>query len=402
MRDDVNRRVLVVGAGIGGLTAAIALRRVGVAVTVVDQAKTFGALGAGITLQPNATAMLAALGVKLEPSVVCSIGEVAIVNERGRVLVGGGAPLEARGYGALNIRRPDLHEALRAAAGDVPIELQRRVTGVAPLRDGKVRVSFEKGETGDWDFVVGADGVHSRVRSALLPPRDCEPRYSGQTCWRFVLEAPDLAPSVTVERWGPGRRVGVVPLSQGGLYIYIVQSSPPGTVTARSRDIEAIQQRFSDVDERLDAILDRARAAGVEPHHGDLIDLPLVHFGEGRVLLVGDAAHAMTPNLGQGAGMAIEDAGTLAWLWRNDELESLVQRFARHRRARVEALHDTSWQVGQMAHWRHGMARWARDMLLRAAPRTLLERSARNTMEPGVELAERLQAHLSMVSVASM
>lgn len=395
MKGRNERRVLVVGAGIGGLTAAVALRRLGINVTIVEQTKTFGALGAGLTLQPNATAVLAALGVDLPPATVCPIGEVAMLDARGRVLISGDIKFSTQGHPALNIRRPELHDALRAALDDVPVLFQRSVASVVPQPAGTVKVCFHDGDESQWDFVVAADGVHSRVRRALLPAQACEPRYSGQTCWRLVLEAPDLVPTTTIERWSVGRRVGVVPLSRGGIYVYLVQSARAGTVTGDSHRVEAMQQRFAGVDERLDVILERAQAEGVEPHHGDLVDLPVVHFGQGRILLLGDAAHAMTPNLGQGAGMAIEDAAALALLWPLDDLGTLVERFALQRRARVDALQRRAWQVGQMAHWHNRVARWARDVMLRATPRRVLERSMERTLSPGIELADRLQAHLS-------
>src|SRR5690606_6103293 len=118
--------------------------------------------------------------------------------------------------------------------------------------------------------------------------------------------------------------------------------------------------------------------------------------GVGRVILLGDAAHSMTPNLGQGAATAIEDAGALGLLWpRAGEAVDLPAALTALRRARVEALHRVSWRIGQVAHWRSPIARWLRDALLRAMSASAVTRGARRSWEPGIELAARLREALA-------
>lgn len=392
--------VLIVGAGIAGLTTAIALAGRGVAVEVVERASDFAPAGAGITLQPNATAVLAALGVALDPADVLPMGEVAMVDARGRPLLQGAPDSEVSP--SVNIRRMDLHRALLAASGR---ERVRFGAGVIALDDegDAVRARLADGSEGRWDLVIGADGVHSQVRRAILPTAACEPRYTGQTCWRLLVEAPDLAPRVSVERWTPGRRIGVIPLSRGGIYVYLVQSAPCGSVAPGSDSVAHLRRLFAGADDRLDAILDRAAGEpGMHIHHGDLIDLPVYSTGRGRVLLVGDAAHAMTPNLGQGAAMAIEDAAALALLWPRDRgaLAGLADALAAERRARVEELHRVSWRIGQVAHWQRPAARWLRDRLLRAMPASVVMQGVHKTWAPGLELAGRLRSRTDRGEVA--
>jgi 2-polyprenyl-6-methoxyphenol hydroxylase-like FAD-dependent oxidoreductase len=383
-------RVLIVGAGIGGLTAAIALRRCGAEVTVIERAQALAPVGAGITLQPNATAVLGALGVALDPADVLPIGEFAVLDAHGRRLFGG-APVDedaaVRGY---TMRRADLHKTLAAACGAVPVRLGVELVGLEQGEEG-VRVRLGDGREERWDVVVGADGLRSAVRRAIAPASACAPRYSGQTCWRLQVEAPALAPSASTERWAVGRRIGVVPLSRGGIYVYLVESSPPGTVGPESARVEGLR-RFAAGDPLLGAILDHvAGDPRVRIHHGDLLDLPIYASGVGRVALIGDAGHAMTPNMGQGAGMAIEDAGALALLWlEHGASAALVTGMQALRRARVMGIHRKSWSTGQVAHWRLGAARWLRDWLLRRIPAKSLERSARATWAPGRELAREL------------
>lgn len=389
-------RVLIVGAGIGGLTAAIALARRGVEVAVIERAPTFSPAGAGITLQPNATAVLAALGVEFSPEVALPMGEVAMVDARGRAMIAGSPVREGDAFPALNFRRSELHEVLLAACGPARV---RRGVELAALEVGvdSVRARLGDGTEEEWDVVIGADGLHSAVRRAILPAAACAPRYTGQTCWRLQLEAPDLAPAISVERWTPGRRVGVIPLSRGGIYVYLVESAPRGTVGPGTAEIGFLRRKFAGVDPRLDAIFTRAAAdPAVLVHHGDLVDLPVYSTGRGRVLLIGDAAHAMTPNLGQGAAMAIEDAGALALVWPRDGAAiDLPAALAAERRARVEGIHRASWRIGQVAHWRNPAARWLRDALLRAIPRSISDRGVRETWAPGIALGERVQAALA-------
>ena len=389
-------KVLIVGAGIGGLTAAIALARRGVEAHVIERAPTFAPAGAGITLQPNATAVLDALGIAFDPADVLPMGTGSMVDARGRTLIGGAAARADDPFPAFNIRRSDLHKALLAACGRERVRLGVELTALEPRHDA-VRVRLGDGSEADWDLVLGADGMRSAVRRAILPPEQCEPRYSGQTCWRLQLEAPDLAPTTSCERWTPGHRIGVIPLSRGGIYVYLVQSAPRGAVAPGTDSVEHLRRTFAGLDERLDALL--ARGAGdtsVLVHHGDLVDLPVYSTGRGRVVLLGDAAHAMTPNMGQGAAMAIEDAGALALLWTQDGPPvDLPAALAAVRRARVLPIHRSSWRMGQVAHVRHPAARWLRDLLLRNLPNSTLERGVRETWAPGLELADRLRAALA-------
>ncbi len=385
-------RVLIVGAGIGGLTAAIALGRVGVAVTVVERAPSLAPLGAGIGLQPNATAMLAALDVAIDPEDVASIGMFAMVDADGRT-ISGGAPTEAMGtVPGYNIRRADLHKALHRACGAVPLRLGVGVVGLTQDATG-VTVRLSDGTADRWDLVIGADGLHSAVRRAILPAAACVPRYSGQTCWRMQVEAPTLAPTITTERWGDGRRIGIIPLSRGGIYIYLVESSPPGTVGPGSASVEALRTRFAGDDQRIAAILDHIDAdPQVQIHHGDLLDLPVYSSGHGRVVLIGDASHAMTPNMGQGAGTAIEDAGALAVLWaQHGASPTLAPALAALRKDRVMAIHRRAWSIGQVSHWRSRVACWLRNWLLRRIPSRGLARSIYATWAPGLALAEQVR-----------
>lgn len=384
-------RVLIAGAGIGGLATAVALRRRGVEVEVAEAADHVRTVGAGITIQPNARAVLSSLGIELDPDDVLPIGEVAMLDARGRTLMGG-AFSNPEGPPGVNIRRADLHRALLRAAEGVPLRVGSPVISVREEKGNGCRVAFGDGRDEAYDAMIGADGLHSNVRASLLPPQACELRFAGQACWRFTVNAPELHPHVTVERWNAGTRVGVVPLSRGGIYVYLVQSAAPGRFDATAASPDWMREHLGHLDDRVPALID-ALEASPKPHvHlGDLCDQPQISFGRGRVTLIGDAAHALTPNMGQGAAMAIEDAGALALAATEASPEHWPALMDQRRRARVEHIARTSWRIGQMAHWRGGLARALRDLVLRTTPTGATDRMVRDSWRPGLELAAQLR-----------
>jgi len=386
----MNPRILIVGGGIAGLTTAVALRRRGLEVEVVEQAPAFGAVGAGITIQANAMAVLNALGITLPADDVVPIGEFRMLDGRGKRVMGGDPREIQPDPPSVNIHRADLHRVLLEAAADVKLTAGRTVTRVVP-GDADVEVHFADGTAGRWGVVVGADGARSAVRRALLDEQGGGFRYAGQTCWRFACES-DRVPTVTTEQWTPGKRAGVVPLSRGRVYVYLVESAPEGTPAPGTDHPDVIRAKFGGQHPDLDPILDRLTPE-TPIHHGDLGEAEAVHFGRGRVVLIGDAAHAMTPNMGQGAGTAIEDAGELSLLLARyaDDPAQIPAALEARRKARVEALTRTAWRLGRVAHWTNPIAAFLRNLLLGLTPQRVMNRQTVEMWRPGIELAERIR-----------
>lgn len=299
------KTAIVVGAGIGGVTAAVALERCGWQVTVLERAAELGEVGAGISVWPSAVRVLEQLGVEGVTKAAVSAEPAGMRQPSGRWLVGAGdLGLEIPAM----IHRAQLHELITARLGDgVTVRTGITVTGVSQ-DDAGVTVSSQDGELRA-ELVVAADGLRSVTRHALHPDHP-GPRYSGYTAYRGIATV-DISDGGG-ETWGRGQRFGFAKLIDGRIYWYATANRAAGLPPGPGGAHEDVLKLLAGWHEPIPSLL-----AATPPEHvlqNDIHDLPmpLVPFANGRVLLVGDAAHAMTPNMGMGACSAIEDAGAIA------------------------------------------------------------------------------------------
>jgi 2-polyprenyl-6-methoxyphenol hydroxylase-like FAD-dependent oxidoreductase len=285
------------------------------------------------------------------------------------------------------LHRRSLHEALLARAGTPAVRCGATVTRLVET-DAGVDARFADGAEARVDLVIGADGIRSSTRALVLGADAPAVVYAGYTCWRLVCADPG-APGLQ-EMWGRGRRLGFAPLGDGRLYVFLVANAPPRAPAPAWPD--GLRALFAGFAAPVPAILDAA-AAGPPPLHHDLEELARPTWGRGRIWLAGDAAHAMLPNLGQGAAMALEDALAIAHVLGAPGSVPLAEAHARLvslRRDRVTRLWRQSRQLGAMAQWSHPVACWLRGALMRSLPAALARKSLASIVEPGVALASAL------------
>ncbi|MFD4372439.1 FAD-dependent monooxygenase [Streptomyces sp. NPDC058486] len=361
---------VVVGGGIGGLAAAIGLRRVGWDVTVVERAPVLDDAGAGISLAANGLRALDGLGV----------GEGVRAAARGqysggtRTPRGGwltrmdGAALEkAVGTPIVGIPRSTLHRLLRA---HLPAEALRIGAEVDSVRQddetGTVRVHCGD-DVLDADLVVAADGIGSTVRRLLFPAHP-GPVHSGSTVLRAITEQPVGLRTDFELTWGRGAEFGHIAFADGRAEWHAVLTLPAGV---RFPDpLAELRRRFQNWHDPIPALLDATRPDAVLHHDVHELRTPLPSYAVGRIALLGDAAHAMTPNLGQGACQALEDAVTLAAALAGEPtVDAALARYDSERRPRSQAVARAARQAGRMGHQlSHPVAVALRNTAMRLTP----------------------------------
>src|SRR5580692_11663143 len=311
-------RAVVVGAGIGGLAAAAGLRLAGWHVTVCERAASLEPVGAGLALAPNGLRALDTIGAEDGLRGLAIPQELGIRRSDGRWLIRSttGRMISDRfGDPVILLARAAVIDALAACLPGEVLCMGTEVTSVEP--GGKAgpdgtsvaRVTTTAGEL-DADLVVAADGIGSGTRSALFP-RHPGLRYAGFTTWR-LLTGPLTGPFTMAESWERGTVFGVMPLSDGRVYCYAAAPAEPG---ARAGDeLAELVQRFGTWHEPIPRLLAAGRPQDVLRHDVAELAAPLPYFHRGRTALLGDAAHPMTPNLGQGACQALEDAAVISRL----------------------------------------------------------------------------------------
>jgi 2-polyprenyl-6-methoxyphenol hydroxylase-like FAD-dependent oxidoreductase len=294
--------VLVVGAGIAGLAVARTLRAWGASVEIVERAPDPGVLGTGIYLPGNAVRALETLG--LAEQVVARavrIRRQRVADHRGRFLFDFDTDEVWHGVGpSLALHRADLHQVLLAGAKDVPIRWSCSPVSVTDT-DEHVRVAFDDGSGGGYDLVVGADGVHSTMRGLLFGAGVAHARPVGQFARRFLAPWPDAAPEWSV-MLGRGTVFLTIPIGDGKVYCYT--DCRPDAARTPLADLLA---GYAEPVPTLLAAGDPANA-----HSAPIEEVTLPRWSRGAALLIGDAAHATSPNMAEGAAMALEDAIVLA------------------------------------------------------------------------------------------
>lgn len=314
-------KIVIAGAGIGGLTAGAALLRRGFDVTILEQAKALGEIGAGVQLSPNATRVLYRIGVgERLKSLACEPpGKRVRLWNSGQtwpLFDLGAASREVYGFPYLTVHRADLHQALvdsvRALRPDA-IQLDHKVESIVQTT-GKVEVQTVSGATFEADLLIGADGVHSRVRRALFGAD--EPVYSGVMAWRGVIDASKLPEHLRTPfgvNWvGPGAHVIHYPLRGHTLVNFVGAVERDGWQVESWSERGTIEECLADFAGWHEDVRALISAIDVPYKWALMIREPMTRWSAGNVTLLGDACHPTLPFLAQGAGMALEDGYLIA------------------------------------------------------------------------------------------
>jgi len=341
-----NLDILVIGGGIGGLTAAIALGREGHRVTIAEKDPTWAVYGVGIIQQGNVIRAAAQLGI-LDDYVEAGFGfnEVEVYLPSGQKVATVPMPRLVAGHPAsLGIARTALHHVLgsRARAAGATIRLGLTVETLVDEGDA-VAVTFSDHTSHRFDLVIGADGYTSTTRSRIFPDAP-KPVFTGQSVWRYNFPRP---PEVTCLRAFEGPiGCGLVPLSSSTMYMFITTPEPGNPRYAPDQLAAAMRSKLVAIPPDIAALRERITdnaAVVYRPLETVFIDGP---WHSGRVVLIGDAVHATTPHLGQGAGMAIEDSIVLSEeLSRNDSIQSAFEAFHRRRFDRCKFIVEASLAI---------------------------------------------------------
>lgn len=345
-------KILVVGGGIGGLSTTLALRRRGFEVDVVERDPGWGVYGVGIIQPGNALRALDSLGL----AEACVEAGAPIRGDR-TWLADGQTPIAAHDWPPLveglppgnGLTRPKLHEILTSRTLESGADVRTGVTFIEiDSVDERVEVAFTDGERRQYDLVIGADGLYSKVREHLFGP-GLKPRFTGQVCWRYNLPRIEGLEEIWMF-FGPDGSAGFVPLGQNLMYILTIETPMPDQKAAIERDGAAAVYRrrlapfAGPVAEVREQIVDDD-AVVLRPIENIIVPAPWHH---GRILLVGDAAHGATPHCGQGAAQAIEDAIVLAEeLTKEVPISAAIETFTARRYERCRAIVEGSERVGQ-------------------------------------------------------
>jgi len=384
--------VVIIGAGIAGLATAVALRRRGIEALVFEQAPAFGRVGAGLTLAPNAMQALEQLGLSdqvravgnpldcfgLEDTAGVTLTEIDLTRMR----------TAFDGHTTVAIHRARLHAVLAAALDAEALRLGETCVCIQQT-DGPVQIQFASGLQVEADIVIGCDGLHSAVRSSLFGAPAL--RDSGQVCWRAITSTLTDVSSrrpkqACFEAWGRGLRFGYVDIGHGETYWYATAVESLRAQVQQMGHLEALCQLF-----------DGWHAPVLEYLHTTPPELiiyqalrdapPASSWWKGRVVLLGDAIHPTTPNMGQGAGMAIESALALANAFVTyASIEDAFAAYRAVRKKRCARMTDLSWEIGQMSNWTNPYVCALRNTMMRMTPNALAQAHIQHVFSSGTRL----------------
>jgi 2-polyprenyl-6-methoxyphenol hydroxylase-like FAD-dependent oxidoreductase len=369
------RSIAIIGGGIGGVAAAVALRQAGIEATVYERAPQMREVGAGMMLWPNATRVLREMGLLEDVMTRAGASSHFLVRASdGKVLMN--IALGRFDVPAICVRRADLLSVLLSALQPKQVRLGHEFHHLEQSSD-QVRIHFADGTVKEHDAVIGADGIRSRVRRELFGAAD--PIYRGYSIWRGVAryEGSAIGAGTNSETWGVGKRFGILDIGQGKFTWYATlnvaahHADAPG---GRKREIEPAFAGWHEPIANLIAATNESEIL----KNGVYDNAPVRRWGEGRVTLLGDAAHSCTPNLGQGGCMALEDALVLAkCVAKQNSIEPALRRYESLRYSRTRHIQQRSLLMGHVGQWENRLIVGGRKVVTKLLPARLFEHNLR-------------------------
>jgi 2-polyprenyl-6-methoxyphenol hydroxylase-like FAD-dependent oxidoreductase len=344
-------KVLIVGGGIAGMSAAIMLRRAGIKTDLIDIDPHWRVYGAGLTITGPTLRALKSLGVLSELMAqghtsnglkVCSVDGTIISEIATPDTTGAGVP------GAGGILRPVLHKILSELTLSLGTNVRLGITvDRLDQSDKAVRAQFSDGSIGDYDLVVGSDGVFSKIRQMLFPDAPT-PKHTGQACWRLMLARPPEIASRHYFLGGPVK-VGLTPVSSSQMYMFLLERSSSNSWLEDAilhLKLRVLLEGYGGILAKIRKELSPSSHIVYRPLEGVLLARP---WYSGRVVLIGDAVHATTPQLASGAGMSVEDGLVLVdELLRALTVETALQQFFLRRYERCRLVVENSLKLGEL------------------------------------------------------
>ena len=344
-------KVLIIGSGIAGLCLAFLLEQMGVYAEIVERATECKPVGGGITLTLNGMKLLNKMGLDLlveEKGLV--INSIKITNALNHTLSIFDVAQYADSFAkTVTIHRAELHQVLINKLSNTTINYNTTFSTIEQVGE-KVKVVFSNGRVGCYDLVVGCDGMHSSLRKYLFEKHKVN--YAGYACWRFVCDAIGIEypKDELTEMWGNGKRFGIVPLKNNLVHCF-ASFNTRHPENFRQISVDKFRSLFSAFGGQVPLLLNKVNNK-TKLLFNELEDVHVKKWSSGKIILIGDAAHGMTPNLTQGASMAIEDAFYLCNILKEGKpiIESL-DRFEQLRQDRVSRIQHRSALLGKIGQW---------------------------------------------------
>lgn len=371
----MNSEFAIIGGGVAGLTAAIGLQSIDREFVLFEQSTLLKGIGAGFGLAANAMQALDFLGIKDEVEKLGHhVSTYNILDDKGNILLAPDTNALSSQYNQQNftIHRADLHDYLLSKLPTEKVLINKRAIRF-DKQDHVITIHFADGSQHSCTYLIIADGVKSPLRQQLLP--SSTPRYSGYTCWRATIDNSEIKLDKGSETWGKAGRFGMTPLVHNRIYWYACVNSQENNPIFKNYNIDDLRAYFQQYHAPIPQIL--AATENENLIWNDIIDIkPLKSLAYDNILLIGDAGHATTPNMGQGACQALEDVAVLIdELQRKKNVQLAFKAFEKRRLSRTKYITDTSKFIGDVAQWEIAPLIFLRNTILKNAPSALTQRS---------------------------